>query len=201
MQDFIPRAAAIHDLSSVGRCSLSVILPVLSVLKVQVCPIPTAVLSTHTGGFGDVSFNDLTGFISESLLHFKRIGINFDCVYSGFLGNEHQIDSVMEFLMSYPKALKVVDPVMGDNGKSYRTCTPALQKGMSKLVSKADIITPNLTEAYMLLNKEYSSLPLDRNDARSMLLKLSEKGPDTVVITSVPITSFGMSNIGFNRSR
>ena len=141
--------AAIHDISGLGKCSLSVILPVLSAMGVQVCPVPTAVLSAHTG-YGDFVMRALTAFISDALEHYKKLGQHFDCVYSGFLASAEQIDHCLDFLSAYPQALKVVDPVMGDNGKPYRTFTDELCRKMSRLVKAADIITPNLHEAQIL---------------------------------------------------
>ena len=163
------RVAAIHDLSGFGRCSVSVILPVLSAMGNQVCPVLTAVLSTHTGGFGEVVFRDLTDYIKPALEHYKSLDIDFEAVYSGFLGSEEQVDSCLEFFKSYPNALKIVDPVMGDNGKAYRTCTKSLQSRMKELVEVADVITPNLTEASMLLGENYRTEPMTVNEARSLL--------------------------------
>ncbi|SDO13967.1 pyridoxine kinase [Acetanaerobacterium elongatum] len=194
------KVAAIHDLSGVGRCALSVVLPVLSAIGVQVCPIPTAILSTHTGGFGDVAFFDLTDFLNQSLSHYKNIGVEFDCVYSGFLGSEHQIDSCLNYFKSYPNALAVVDPVMGDHGKPYRTYTPVMRARMVELVQAADIITPNLTESAMLLGMDYPAT-LTHSEAKSMLARLSEKGPRQVVITGVPMATGEMANLGYDRER
>lgn len=195
------RVVAIHDLSGFGRCSLSVILPTLSAMGVQVCPVPTAVLSTHTGGFGEVEIRDLTDYILPCLKHYKRLDLNFDCIYSGFLGSVDQIDHCLEFFRAFPDALTVVDPVMGDNGKPYRTNTPQMRSRMRELVQKADIITPNLTEAHMLLQSEYSFDPLSRSMAKSMLVRLSELGPKNVVITGVPLASGEMANIGYDQER
>ena len=122
------RVAAIHDLSGFGRCSLSVILPTLSTMGVQVCPIPTAILSSHTGGLGDVEFRDQTSFIPASLEHYKRLGLEFECIYTGFLGSEEQIDHCLEYFSAYPQALAVVDSVMGDHGEAYRSDTGAMRK-------------------------------------------------------------------------
>ena len=192
------RVAAIHDLSGFGRCSISVILPVLSAMGVQVCPVLTAVLSAHTGGLGDVVFRDLTDYIHPTLEHYKKLGIDFEAVYSGFLGSEEQVGSCLEFFKAYPNALKVVDPVMGDNGKAYKTCGESLQKGMKELVAVADLITPNKTEAAMLLGESYNTSPMSRSEARSLLFRLSRLGPKCVVVTGVELASGELANIGYD---
>lgn len=194
-----PRVAAIHDLSGFGRCSLSVILPVLSAMGVQVCPVPTAILSCHTGGFGPVELRDLTDYTLPALDHYRRLGLDFECIYSGFLSSAEQIDHCRAFFDAYPNALAVVDPVMGDHGKLYRTCTEDIQRGMCRLVSMAQVITPNLTEAYLLLGKEYDHTPLSSSTAKSMLARLSEQGPARVVITGVTLASGEYANIGYDR--
>ncbi|MDE6709004.1 MAG: pyridoxamine kinase [Oscillospiraceae bacterium] len=192
------KVAAIHDLSGVGRCSLSVILPTMSAQGIQVCPVPTAILSTHTGGFGDVVLRDLTDYISPALEHYKRLDYKFDCVYSGFLASKEQIDHCLEFFEYYKDALKVVDPVMADNGKPYKTCTPELCSRMGELAAIADIITPNITEAAMLLGEN----PLQPDSAmqkiKSYLVRLSELGPKIVVITSV-FSDGRTYNVGYDR--
>lgn len=192
------RVAAIHDLSGVGRCSLSVILPCLSVMGIQACAVPTAVLSTHTNGFGDVVLQDLTDYIPNALAHYKSASVDFDCVYSGFLASSEQVTHCLEFFKAYPGALKVVDPVMGDNGKRYRTYTDELCNRVKELVAAADIITPNLTEASILLDEPYPTSPLTVYQAKSVLSKLSSKGPKTVVVTSVVMADGCMSNIGYD---
>lgn len=193
--------AAIHDISGVGRCSLAVVLPVLSVMGVQACPVPTAVLSTHTGGFGDVALRDLTDYMQPALSHYKRLGLNFDCVYSGFLSSVRQIDHCLDFFSQYPGALAVVDPVMGDHGKAYRTCTKEIRARMGELVAKADIITPNLTEVCMLLNEDYKYSPLTSTGAKSLLARLGEKGPKQVVITGVQLSDGAFANLAYDRER
>ncbi|MBQ7875223.1 MAG: pyridoxamine kinase [Oscillospiraceae bacterium] len=192
------RVAAIHDLSGFGRCSISVILPVLSAMGMQVCPVLTAVLSTHTGGFGEVVFRDLTDYIKPALEHYKRLDVDFEAVYSGFLGSEEQVDSCLEFFKSYPESLKIVDPVMGDNGKAYKTCTPDLQKRMKELVAVADVITPNLTEAAMLLGESYRTDPMTVTEARSLLLRLHGLGPKNIVVTGVELATGILANIGYD---
>lgn len=177
MTNPIPRVLAIHDLSGFGRCSLTVILPVLSALGVQVCPLPTAVLSTHTGGFAEVAMRDLTDFLAESLSRYQELKLDFDCVYSGFLGSEDQIDICADCLSRYPDALKVVDPVMGDHGKPYRTYTPAMQRRMGELARHADLITPNLTEACMLLGQPYRVRPSWRPGGENPSAAAGGSGP------------------------
>lgn len=192
------RVAAIHDLSGFGRCSISVILPVLSAMGVQVCPVPTAVLSAHTGGLGDPVIRDLTDYIEPALRHYKSLGIDFEAVYTGFLGSGEQVDCCLEFFKEYPDALKIVDPVMGDNGKPYRTCTQELRRRMKELAAAADIITPNITEAAMLLDEAYPAAPLTRSEAKSMLLRLSQMGPKRVVITGTELAEGVLSAVGYD---
>lgn len=192
------KVAAIHDLSGVGRCSLSVILPTMSAQGIQVCPVPTAILSAHTGGFGDVVLRDLTDYISPALEHYKRLNYKFDCVYSGFLASTEQIDHCLEFFEYYKDALKVVDPVMADNGKPYKTCSPELCSRMGELAAIADIITPNITEAAMLLGENPLQPDTAMQKIKSYLVRLSELGPKIVVITSV-FSDGRTYNVGYDR--
>lgn len=189
--------AAIHDISGIGKCSLTVIIPVLSAMGIQACPVPTAVLSAHTG-YGEFVMRDLTDFISDALAHYKKLGKEFDCVYSGFLASAEQIDHCLDFLSAYPNALKVVDPVMGDNGKCYPTYTDELCRRMSSLVTAADIITPNLTEAAILLGEKYPSGGLSVSVIKSWLVRLSQLGPKIVVITSANISGSGVATVGYD---
>ena len=184
MPDRPKRVAAIHDLSGFGRCSLSVILPTLSVMGVQVCPIPTAVFSTHTGGLGEVQRRDLSDFTLPCLEHYQRLGLEFECVYSGFLSSEEQIDHCLKFFSTYKDAFAVVDPVMGDYGKLYPTYSEALAAGMHDLVKYADILTPNLTEACILTGCEYrEDMPQERLE--EIAGQLTDMGPDRVVISGL----------------
>lgn len=192
------KVAAIHDLSGMGRCSLSVILPTMSAQGIQVCPVPTAILSTHTGGFGEVVLRDLTDYILPALEHYKRLDYKFDCVYSGFLASTEQIDHCLEFFEYYRDALKVVDPVMADNGKPYKTCTPELCSRMGELAAIADIITPNITEAAMLLGENPLQPDTAMQKIKSYLVRLSELGPKIVVITSV-FSDGRTYNVGYDR--
>lgn len=194
------KVAAIHDLSGVGRCSLSVILPTMSAQGIQVCPVPTAILSAHTGGFGEVVLRDLTDYISPALEHYKRLDYKFDCIYSGFLASTEQIDHCLEFFEYYKDALKVVDPVMADNGKPYKTCSAELCSRMGELAAIADIITPNITEAAMLLGENPLQPDVAMQKIKSYLVRLSELGPKIVVITSV-FSDGKTYNVGYDRDR
>jgi len=200
LRNAVKTVAAIHDLSGFGRCSLSVISPVLSVMGIQTVAVPTAVLSTHTGGFGEVVMQDLTGFIPKALAHYQAVGVDFDCVYTGFLGKKEQIGHCLRFIESYPGALAVVDPVMGDDGRRYRTYTPEMCDGLRELVREAGLITPNKTEMYLLLGEEYDPSPLTHTAARSFLARLSELGPERVVVTGVELADMTVNNIAYDRN-
>ena len=137
-----PRVAAIHDLSGFGRCSLTVALPVLSAMGVQCCPLPTAFLSTHTGGFEGFTFLDMTDEMPGVARHWASLGLRFDAVYSGFLGSARQIGVVEDLIRDFRgDGVVVVDPVMGDSGTVYRTYTPEMCAGMARLAQRADVIT------------------------------------------------------------
>lgn len=194
------RVAAIHDISGFGRCSLSVISPVLSAMGVQVCPIPTAVLSTHTGGLGEVVIRDLTDFLLPCLRHYESLELQFSSIYTGYLNSVEQIDHCLRFFDAFPTALKVVDPVMGDHGSPYKTCTAPLRSRMKELAARADLITPNPTEASILLGQEYNHT-YTTQQLRSALCRLSEMGPRYVVVTGVKSADGAMINAGFDRDR
>lgn len=185
---YLPRVAAIHDLSGFGRNSLSVVIPILSTMGCQVVSLPTALLSTHTGGFEDYAFLDLTDFMKEAIAHWKKLGIVFHGIYSGFLGSPQQVAVVSDFINMHQgnHPLVVVDPVLADDGVLYATMDQDMVIGMRELIKKADVITPNLTEAAFLLDEPY---PLKIEEARlkEWLVRLAEGGPETVVITSAPI--------------
>ncbi len=187
MESLVKKVAAIHDLSGYGRASLTTIIPILSNMKVQVCPVPTAISSTHTGGFEGYSFIDLTDYMQEHIAHWKRLDLEFDCIYSGFLGSPKQIEIVADFIDYFGKKSKfiVVDPVMGDNGKLYSTMDNEMVVGMRNLIKKADIITPNFTEVMYLLGKEYDK-NIDIEKVKEYLKELSNMGPKIVIATSVP---------------
>lgn len=182
-----PRVAAIHDLSGFGRCSLTVALPILSVMGVQCCPLSTAFLSTHTGGFRNFTFLDMTDEMPKVAAHWRELGLEFQAIYSGFLGSARQIDVVGDFIRDFRKrdTAVIVDPVMGDHGQVYQTYTPAMCEGMVRLAEQADIITPNLTEAALLLGVPYEALPSGEAGCREIAERLSLEGRRSVVLTGV----------------
>ena len=176
-----PRVAAIHDLSCFGRCSLTIALPVLSAMGCQCCPLPTALLSAHTGFTGG-SFLDLTEEMQHIAGHWARIDIRFDGIYSGFLGSAAQISTVRQFIDRFRgTGLVVIDPVLGDHGRAYRTCTPELCRGMKSLAEAADVITPNLTEAAILLEQPYEAV--QSADPAEIVRRLNLEGRRSVVLT------------------
>lgn len=197
----VPRCAAVHDLSGIGRCSLSAILPAMSVMGIQVCPVPTAILSAHTGGFGEVARRDLTEYLAEALRHYGTLGLPMECVYTGYLNSPEQVSLCRALFHQNPAAMKVVDPVMGDHGKLYRGFTPELVNGIGELAAEANVITPNRTEAALLLGEKPADAPLGLAEARSLLARLSAKGPEVVVVTGVVLSTGEYANLCFDKKR
>ncbi|MBL7006307.1 MAG: pyridoxamine kinase [Spirochaetia bacterium] len=188
----VQRVAAIHDLSGFGRSSLTVVLPVLSAMGIQVCPLPTALLSTQTSGFNNYYFLDLTESMKKIISHWATLGIRFNAVYSGFLGSSDQISIVSDFIGDCRKnsedgeLLVLIDPVLGDEGVPYGPVDKEMIDGMRKLVAKADVITPNYTEAALLLKKPIKK-SLQTEEIKEYLMHLADLGPQKVVITSTPV--------------
>lgn len=178
----VPRIAAIHDLSCFGRCSLTIAVPVLSAMGCQCCPLPTALLSAHTG-FSGSSFLDLTEEMNDILDHWSALDLHFDVIYSGFLGSAAQAETVAHFIHRFkaPGTRVILDPVMGDHGTAYRTCTPELCRRLCALTELADVITPNLTEAALLLDRPYEDVC--RMDPSAVTEALSLNGRRSVVLT------------------
>lgn len=189
------RVAAIHDISCVGRCSLTVALPILSAAGFDTSVLPTAVLSTHTGEFTNFTYRDLTQDLLPIAEHWQNLGLEFDALYSGFLGSYEQIDHVYHIFNMFKKTntILLVDPVMADNGKLYSTYTSDIAQGMAKLCSMADIIVPNLTEAAFLLKEEYIGHDYDQKYIEGLLKRLATLGAKKIVLTGV---SFNNEELG-----
>ncbi len=179
------RIAAIHDISGVGKCSLTVALPIISVAGIECCALPTALLSTHTGGFKNIHIKDLTEDILKIVKHWQQENFEFDAIYSGYLGSFEQVDLVKEAFakLKNKNTVIVVDPVMGDNGKLYQAFTLDFPKKMKELCEYADVITPNLTEACLMLGEEYRKPPYTKEYLENILEKLSKLCKGTVVLT------------------
>ena len=188
MHSVIQRVAAIHDLSGFGGGSLSAVIPILSAMGIQVCSLPTAILSTHTGGFTKFHFRDLTSDMRCIVDHWRRLALSFDGIYSGFLGSSEQIEIVSDFIRTFRKesTLVVVDPVLGDDGKLYDTMGACMVDGMRSLVASADIITPNITEAALLLGMSGPTTVSGTEEIKAWARALGDLGPKCVIITSVP---------------
>ena len=170
------RAVLFHDMSCFGRCALSVIIPVISVLNVQPVIIPTALLSTHTGGFTGFTFLDLTEEIRKITEHYEELGVIPECIYTGFLGSIKQIEIISGYIEKQKSrgAYIFIDPVMGDDGRLYSSYTENMRKGMAELACMADIITPNITEAFFLLGMDYKSPPYSKDFINGMIYDLFE---------------------------
>ncbi len=193
----LKRALAVHDLSGVGKCSLTVVLPVLSAAGVECAALPTAVLSTHTGGFGPVVCRDLTEEMLPFARHWLRERVTFDAVYTGYLSSPEQIQVVKDLFRMFrtgsgSRPLMLVDPVMGDNGRLYSLYTPEMARRMAELCAQADVIVPNLTEAAILLGREYRP-SVNREEAAELMRALARLGPRQVVLTGV---GFGVGRMG-----
>ena len=181
---YIPRVAAVHDLCGYGKCSLGVAIPVLSAAGCDVCPVPTGLFSSHTA-FPGWYMHDTTEILVDYLDAWKGIGVEIDAVYSGFLGAPEQVDRIRDLYATYPQALRVVDPVMADHGKVYPTYTPELVAAMGTLAEGADVFTPNLTEAAIVLGREWTGADIDEASARDMMSKLMERGAKNVVLKGI----------------
>lgn len=189
MRTRVKTVAAVSDLSGVGRCSLTVAIPVISAMGAQVCPAPTAVLSAHTG-FSDTVSLDMTPFLGKMLAAWTGMGMSFDCVYTGYLGSPEQAGDILAFFAAQKGALKIVDPVMGDEGRLYAGIDDKMADAMRALAQVADVVTPNMTEFAVLTQTAYEMHPRTQKEIEEMLFALPARA---AVITSVP-TDGGLVN-------
>jgi pyridoxine kinase len=180
----LPRVAAVHDMSGFGKCSLTVALPVISACGVEVCPLPTALLSSSTN-FEGFTILDFTSEMLKYVTHWQQLGLKFDAVYSGFLGSELQIEYIGRIIDMFSPKFAIIDPVMGDHGQIYKTYTPQMCENMRRLVSKADIVTPNLTEACILTCQDYNTVDVSRKGIEALAKKINRLGAKNVIITGI----------------
>ncbi len=171
--DFVPRLAMINDIAGFGRCSTTVSLPVISVMKVQVCPVPTSVLSNHLG-FPLCHFDDYTSHMRDYIKVWNELGLTFDGLYCGFLGNEEQINIVREFVEMFRPPLFLLDPVMGDHGRAYSSITETHVQKMKDLLPLADIITPNITEACLLTGTPWKDVEWTMQELSGLCERLAD---------------------------
>ena len=194
------RIVSIQDISCFGKCSMTVALPIISAMGIETCVIPTAVLSTHTGGFTGYTYRDLTNDIPDIAKHWKEIDLKFDAVSTGYLGSFEQIKIVSDFFDEFKTDdnLIIVDPVMGDKGKFYAGFTDDFAKEMKKLCKKADVILPNLTEASLLLGEDYIESGYDEEYIKNLLIHLSSLGSKIVILTGVSFNEHSQGVMSYN---
>jgi len=179
------KIALINDYSGFGRCSVAVELPIISEMRIQCCPIPTSILSNHTG-FKSFYFNDFTDSMPQYIEEWKKLDLKFNGICTGFLGSDRQIEIVENFFKYFKNkdTLVIIDPVMGDYGKMYSTYTEEICRKMRNLVKYADILTPNLTEACILTDTPYNE-HYKNKEIEIIAEKLSKMGPSKIVITGI----------------
>ncbi len=183
-EDITPRVAAVHDLCGYGNCSLAIALPVVSAAGVDTLPVPTSILSNHTG-YPFYSFLDTSETLDEYIENWKKLEVELDGIYTGFLGSVEQIGLIKKLHSYYPNSLTVIDPVMGDNGVRYSSYTDEMCAGMRELVEIADVLTPNITEASILLDEEYPGINISIDEARVIAQKLIDMGASNVVLKGI----------------
>jgi pyridoxine kinase len=182
--NYIPRVAAVHDMCGYGKCSLSAAIPILSACGCDVCPVPTALFSAHTK-FPEYTFHDTTDMLSGYLDAWQSIGVDLDGIYSGFLGSAEQVDTIKRMYREYPKALRLVDPVMGDGGKMYPTYSKEMCDAVKTLAKDADILMPNLTEAAILTGRKYPGQNLSDDEVTEWIDALLDLGAKNVVLKGI----------------
>ena len=192
----IQKIAAIHDITGIGRCGLSVAMPLLSALGHQVCPLPTAVLSTHPGGFNNLYMRPLTADTDAILAHWTQEHITFDALYTGFLCTPAQADCITEAVTRMEPGFVLVDPVLGDHGKLYSLADDNMVAAMRSLAAAADLITPNLTEAFALLGEPYRGGIFSLADAEAIAEALAVQFQADCILKGVPLDENGhMTNL------
>lgn len=195
------KIAVINDMSGFGRCSLAVAIPIISVMKIQCCPVPTSIFSNHTG-FESFFFEDYTDRMQPYIDEWKKLDLKFSGICTGFLGSKEQIQIVVKFLRDFGTKdnVIIIDPVMGDYGKTYSTYTEEMCGEMKKLTAYADILTPNLTEACILTDTPYHADKWHIAEIIELASKLREMGPEKIVITGIPQGEF-IANLCYEKGK
>lgn len=191
------KALCIQSFSTMGRSSTAVIAPALAASGIQPVMLPTVVLSTHYG-FPQVAKQDMTEFCKGAIEHYKRLGVEFDCIYSGFMSTVEQMEMVKETYSMCKSGLKLCDPAMADNGKLYSSVTENLVEGFKELCHHADLIIPNPTEALILLGRDYSQTVFSKEEITEIVTSLGEEYAD-VIITGTKFTDGSVACTGYNR--
>lgn len=191
MKEKQKKIAVINDLSGYGRCSLTVAIPILSAMKLQCCPVPTSILSNHTG-YPTYYFDDYTERMVPYIDGWKQLDLGFDGILTGFLGSQEQIAIVLDFIHYFKGegTVTIVDPIMGDHGKAYATYTSSMCQAMSSLVQAADVVTPNLTEACILTETPYRENGWKQKELEELLSGILKLGPKKAVITGIKQGNF-----------
>jgi pyridoxine kinase len=195
------RVITIQDISCIGRCSLTVALPILSAAGIETSILPTAILSTHTGGFTGYTFRDLTEDVNPIIEHWKTLDLHVEAIYTGYLGSHEQLELMGSIFDCFktPDNLIFVDPAMADQGKLYPAFDASFALGMRDLCKKADIIAPNLTEATLMLERPYVESGYDQDYIEELLAALSDLGPAQVVLTGVSFEEGKLGAAAFDR--
>lgn len=177
------KIAVINDFCGFGRCSIAVQLPIISALKIQCCPVPTSIFSNHTG-YDSFYYTDFTKHMYDYINEWKKLNLKFDAVLTGFLASVQQIEIVKYFFESFKNTIKIIDPVMGDNGNLYPTYSNDLAQKIRELACFADVLTPNLTEACILTNTEYNK-NISNTKLNLICDKLCDLGSKKIVISGI----------------
>lgn len=193
------KIALINDVTGFGRCSIAVMAPIVSAMKIQAVTVPTAILSAHTQ-FPEYYFDDYTPKMRDYIQTYKDLNLEFDAIATGFLGSMEQVEIVIDFIRHFKKETNfvLVDPVMGDYGTLYKTYTPDMCEKMKELVQYADILTPNLTELCTLLGRPYPGRKVGLDELHEMCAELAKRGPKHIIVTGINFNQTQIANYIYN---
>lgn len=198
----VKKIAVIHDLCGIGKAALTNIIPIMSIMGIEACPIPTMILSTHTGGFGNPSIRKMDGFINETSKHYAENNIKFKGIFIGYLGSKNNLSSVIKFINKFKEENEIVlfDPICGDNGKLYSNFDKSYVENLRSIIKVSNIITPNFTEACYLTNRSEKNI-IDMDSIKYLCIELSNFGSENVIITSVPCDDIEKISIAIYNSK